>query len=228
MKILITGGGCREYIDSVRIVTNSSTGRTSAELADFFAEKGCEVTLITAETAIKPKNEEIKIVEFQTGQELSQAIQSELCVRFSDAVIHAAAVSDYIPSEIITNGKNYKAGKSLSKLHSENDLTVIFKPAPKIADSLRYWAAEGGNSGTKIVCFKLTNRADFFERKRSVIKLFSHSGADFIVANDLSEISDEKHIFKIVDSEGKIISEGSNNIEMAQSLLMLFEDGSKK
>ena len=224
MKVLITGGGCREYIDSVRVVTNSSTGKTSAELAGFFAQNGNEVTLITAENAIKPADSAVKCVFFTTGQELSQAIQSELCTRVYDVVIHAAAVSDYIPSEIITGGKTYKAGKGLSKLHSDEELTVIFRRAPKLADSLRYWAAKGGNPNAKIVCFKLTSGAAPTERSRAAAKLFSHSNADFIVANDLSEITGDLHPFKILSPDGNICATGSSNLQMAQELLTILKN----
>ncbi len=223
MRVLITGGGCREYIDSVRVVTNSSSGKTSAELAGFFAQNGNKVTLITAENAIKPADSAVKCVFFTTGQELSQAIQSELCTRSYDAVIHAAAVSDYIPSEIITGGKTIKAGKQVSKLHSDEELTVVFRKAPKLADSLRYWAAEGGNPNAKIVCFKLTSGADQFEKNRAAAKLFAHSNADFIVANDLSEITGDLHPFNILTPDGKIRAAGNTNLQIAQELLALLK-----
>lgn len=228
MRILITGGGCREYIDSVRVVTNSSTGRTSAELADFFAEKGHEVTLITAESAIKAKHATVKVIVFGTGAELSHAIENELCAKPYNAVIHAAAVSDYVPAQIIIGGQTFKAGKEVSKLHSENDLTVVFKPAPKIADSLHEWAKKGGNPNAKIICFKLTNNADQNEKNRAVTKLFSHSNSDYIVANDLSEITKDLHPFKIIDSKGQIFASGQNNESMANALLSLLELESEK
>lgn len=119
MKILITGGGCREYIDSVRVVTNSSSGRTSAVLADELSAKGCEVTLITAKSAIKPNSSSIKLRFFETGEELAAAIKDELTSFKYDAVIHAAAVSDFVPETILIAGQTIKAGKNARKLPSE-------------------------------------------------------------------------------------------------------------
>lgn len=219
MKILITGGGCREYIDSVRVVTNSSTGRTSAVLADELTRKGNEITLITAENAIKPQDSSIKQIFFQTGEELAKAIKAELTSSCYDAVIHAAAVSDFVPDTITINGKTVRAGKNAPKLHSGDEMIVSFRAAPKIADNLHEWAKLGGNANAKVVCFKLTNNADESEKTRAVTKLFGHSGADFVVYNDLSEITKEEHPFKILKSDGECVATGKTNSEMSDMIL---------
>ena len=219
MKILITGGGCREYIDSVRVVTNSSTGRTSAVLADELTRKGNEITLITAENAIKPQYSSIKQIFFQTGEELAAAIKAELTSSYYDAVIHAAAVSDFVPDTITINGKTVRAGKNAPKLHSGDEMIVSFRASPKIADNLHGWASRGGNANAKVVCFKLTNNADESEKTRAVTKLFGHSGADFVVYNDLSEITKEEHPFKILKSDGECVATGKTNSEMSDMIL---------
>lgn len=219
MKILITGGGCREYIDSVRVVTNSSTGRTSAVLADELTRKGNEITLITAENAIKPQDSSIKQIFFQTGEELAAAIKAELTSSRYDAVIHAAAVSDFVPDTITINGKTVRAGKNAPKLHSGDEMIVSFRASPKIADNLHGWASRGGNANAKVVCFKLTNNADESEKTRAVTKLFGHSGADFVVYNDLSEITKEEHPFKILKSDGECVATGKTNSEMSDMIL---------
>ena len=219
MRILITGGGCREYIDSVRVVTNSSTGRTSAELADEFSLKGHEVVLITAENALKPQSSSIKTILFQTGAELSKAIEAELSSRPFDAVIHAAAVSDFVPDTITIAGKTVKAGKNAEKLPSGGEMTVTFKASPKIADSLHGWAALGGSKDAKVVCFKLLNEADEKAQEKAVTSLFGHSKADFVVYNDLSEITPDSHPFLILNNTGKTVAEGNTNKSLAEKLM---------
>ncbi|MBR4322115.1 phosphopantothenoylcysteine decarboxylase [Treponema sp.] len=221
MRILITGGGCREYIDSVRVVTNSSTGRTSAELADDFARKGNEVTLITAENAIKAQDSSINIITFQTGEELAAAIKAELTSSFYDAVIHAAAVSDFVPYEITIGGKTIKAGKKAEKLPSGGEMTVTFRASPKIADSLHDWAAQGGNEKAKVICFKLLNNADEAAKEKAVTSLFGHSKADFVVYNDLSQITADAHPFMILKSSSECVAKGTSTPEMADELCKL-------
>ena len=217
MKILITGGGCREYIDSVRVVTNSSSGRTSAAISDILAEKN-SVTLVTAKSAIKAGDSSVKIVTFETGEELFLAIKNELTQNRYDAVLHAAAVSDFVPETITVAGKTVKAGKNAKKLPSGGEMTVTFRASPKIADRLCEWAAAGGNEKAKIVCFKLLSKANESERASAIEKLFSHSGADFVVFNDLSEITSEKHPFEIFNKNGDCVCKGGTNKELGEKL----------
>ncbi|MBP5284253.1 MAG: hypothetical protein J6Y93_06280 [Treponema sp.] len=221
MKILITGGGCREYIDSVRVVTNSSTGRTSAVLADELASRKNDVCLITAESAVKPKNPSVKVILYQTGEELAQRIREELTSQSYDCVIHAAAVSDFVPDTITTGGKTIKAGKNAEKLPSGGEMTVTFRASPKIADRLHEWAKEGGNASAKIICFKLLNNAGKVEENQAVGKLFAHSNADFVVYNDLSEITATVHPFKILSVKSVCVASGNTNEELAQKILEL-------
>ena len=103
MKILITGGGCREAIDNVRCVTNTSTGKTSAIIADYFSRQGCQVTVLTAASAIKPQ-EKCIIRSFVSGADLGQLLEEELTTHEYQLVIHAAAVSDFIPETVIMDG----------------------------------------------------------------------------------------------------------------------------
>ncbi|WP_294429256.1 phosphopantothenoylcysteine decarboxylase [uncultured Treponema sp.] len=223
MKILITGGGCREYIDSVRVVTNSSSGRTSAELAEELFAKGFEVTLITAKSAIKPQVSSINMRFFETGEELAVAIRKELTSCQYDAVIHAAAVSDFVPETIQIAGETIKAGKNAKKLPSGGEMTVTFKASPKIADSLHEWAKIGGNANAKVVCFKLLNNADEEAKTKAVSSLFGHSKADFVVYNDLSQITKESHPFKILKTNGECVATGNTNAEMADALCKVLE-----
>jgi len=218
MKILITGGGCREYIDSVRVVTNSSSGRTSAAISDILAEKN-SVTLVTAKSAIKAGDSSVKIVTFETGEELFLAIKNELTQNRYDAVLHAAAVSDFVPETITVAGKTVKAGKNAKKLPSGGEMTVTFRASPKIADRLCEWAAAGGNEKAKVVCFKLLNNADEAAKEKAVTSLFGHSKADFVVYNDLSQITEESHPFLILNNTGKTVAEGKTNQNLATELL---------
>ncbi|WP_407425957.1 phosphopantothenoylcysteine decarboxylase [Treponema sp.] len=225
MKILITGGGCREYIDSVRVVTNSSSGRTSAVLADELCSKGNEVVLVTAKSAIKPQNKNVKVVLFETGEELTLSIKAELTSTAFDAVIHAAAVSDFVPESITISGKTVKAGKNAPKLHSGSEMTVTFKASPKIADSLHEWSEKGGNARAKVVCFKLLNNADEAAKDKAVTSLFSHSKADFVVYNDLSQITEKSHPFVILNVDGEVVAEGKSNVELADVLQKILSRG---
>lgn len=231
MKILITGGGCREAIDGVRFVTNMSTGRTAAFLADALAEKGAQVTAVMAHGALLPKRAKsecsdthdsgcaardskalhpVRLIRFESGAELSAALQTELTRSRAHgepytAIVHAAAVSDFIPDMVSVDGVSYPAGRALRKLHSGGSMTVTFRAAPKIADNLRDWAG----AGTVIFCCKLTNGATADEQRTAVHGLFSHSAADYVIANDLSQLSAVAHPFTMFARDGNTVAHGA-------------------
>ncbi len=54
-RILITAGGTREPIDSVRYIGNMSSGRTASRLADELTDAGHRVTWLGAEDAVTPE-----------------------------------------------------------------------------------------------------------------------------------------------------------------------------
>lgn len=192
MNVLITGGGCEEPIDNVRFIANFSTGKTSSFIADFLMEKGCNVTCVMAEKAVKPKGN-AKIIQFRTFSQLNDALKNECQSKKYDAVIHAAAVSDYSPDKIIIDGKEYNAGE-YSKVPSGSELVITMKKNPKILDSIKGWCGKE----TKVFGFKLTSNASVEDRKTAVEKVFLSNkkielSPDFVISNDLSEIEGQNH-----------------------------------
>lgn len=96
MKILITGGPTREYIDRVRFLSNPSSGLMGDALAREAKERGHEVLLVRGPCA-GPAPEGVETVHVETTEEMRRA-----CIdAFSrmDAVIMSAAPCDYRPSE---------------------------------------------------------------------------------------------------------------------------------
>ena len=216
MKLLITGGGSEEPIDNVRSVTNFSTGKTSAFLADYFAENGDDVTEIVSERCVKP--EKARVILYKTFSDLKNALENECKTGNYDAIIHAAAVSDYSPDTVEVDGKVYKAG-SVPKISSGSELVIRMKKNPKLVDSLKTWAG----IGTKVVAFKLTNCASADERLIAVNKIFNANAEkslspDFIVSNDKSEITTDRHPCKIYKNDGTVCMTADDLIGLADAL----------
>ena len=216
MKILITGGGSEEPIDNVRSVCNFSTGKTSAFLADFFAQNGEEVKEIVSERCVKP--EKTRFITYRTFCDLKNALEKECRTGNYDAIIHAAAVSDYSPDTIEIDGKTYSAG-SVPKISGAESLVIRMKKNPKLVDSLKIWSGEN----TKVVAFKLTSQASIEERKACVMKIFNaHKdkklSPDYVVSNDKSEITAERHPCRIFDKTGTVTAEADNLKELAETL----------
>jgi len=91
-KVLITSGGTVEPIDSVRVITNRSSGAMGRELARFFSFAGADVVVITGNhTARYPDYTEI--IEVGTVDEMYKEVMDRY--DDSDIVVMAAAVSDF-------------------------------------------------------------------------------------------------------------------------------------
>lgn len=222
MKILITGGGSEEPIDTVRYITNFSTGKTSCFLAEKFAEAGNDVTLLTAEKAFHPAKDapKLKTVFYRTFSDLSANLKNLCASQAFDAVIHAAAVSDYSVSSIIVDGKEFLP-EQIAKVPSGLELTVKMKKNPKLVDSIKGWAKESGKSAV-LVAFKLTSKASMEERRVAVEKVFSSNqdsslAPDYVVSNDLSEITPDAH-------PCRIFSKDMNTAALAENLNGLYKE----
>lgn len=222
MKILITGGGCREAIDNVRCVTNTSTGKTSAIIADYFSRQGCQVTVLTAASAIKPQ-EKCIIRSFVSGADLGQLLEEELTTHKYQLVIHAAAVSDFIPETVIMDGVSVAAGPE-GKIPSGSSMTVTFRAAPKLADKIKGWAKEGGHKEPTVVCFKLTSGADAEKVLAACHAILSRGAADFVIANDILNITAKSHPFVVnilKNNQVEAFQRGKTEEEMAKILYQI-------
>lgn len=222
MKILITGGGCREAIDNVRCVTNTSTGKTSAIIADYFSRQGCQVTVLTAASAIKPQGR-CTIRSFVSGADLGHLLEEELTTQEYQLVIHAAAVSDFIPETVIMDGVSVAAGPE-GKIPSGSSMTLTFKAAPKLADRIKGWAKEGGHREPTVVCFKLTSGADPEKVLAACKAILSRGAADFVIANDILNITAKSHPFVVnilKDNQVQAFQRGETEEEMARILYQI-------
>jgi phosphopantothenoylcysteine decarboxylase/phosphopantothenate--cysteine ligase len=180
LKVLVTSGATAEPIDGVRVLTNRSTGRTGAGIATHFARAGHEVILLRASHSA-PAGAPCREEEFGSFAELDAALGRLLQAEAFDVVIHAAAVGDFgIESVVVAGVEQPITG---TKLASSAVPTLRLRPQPKLVDGLR---ARSVNPGLQVVAFKLTHGATAETARRAVTDLQAHSGADFVVHNDLA------------------------------------------
>lgn len=207
MKILITSGGTTEKIDAVRGITNHSTGYLGKEIAELFLAKGHHVTLVTTKTAVKPEpKENLKITEITNVESLLKKM--EPLVKEHDVLIHSMAVSDYTPI-YMTDFAELEDTEDLaqflhksnteSKISSASDYQVLFlKKTPKVISLVKQW-----NPAIQLIGFKLlvnVSKEELFKVARASLK---RNKADIIVANDLSDITQDQHIAYLVDEKNE-------------------------
>lgn len=179
LRVLVTSGGTAEPIDGVRVLTNTSTGGTGAGIAGHLARCGHDVVLLRARSALRPDGP-CREEAFGSCAELNGALARWLGAEQFDAVIHAAAVSDFSVESVVVGGKEHPPGEA--KINSAAAPLLRLRVNPKLVDGLRAYS----RTALKVVAFKLTRSAEPAAAREAVGLLFTHSGADWVVHNDLT------------------------------------------
>jgi len=120
-KILITAGPTIEFIDPVRFISNSSTGKMGYAIAEELYNMSAQVILVSGPVALKTNLPESCIIQVKSASEM--LIACKLHFNQVDAVIFTAAVADYRPEFI--------SGSKIKK--SEVSLSINLTPNPDIA-----------------------------------------------------------------------------------------------
>jgi phosphopantothenoylcysteine decarboxylase/phosphopantothenate--cysteine ligase len=180
LRVLVTAGGTAEPVDGVRVLTNTSTGATGAGIASQIALAGHDVLLLRARNAV-PANALCREEIFVTFAQLETALGRILGREQFDAVIHAAAVSDYGVESIVGSDGVVPAGSD-RKIVSGSAPLLRLQANPKLVDGLRRLSP----GPLTVVAFKLTQGAQPSEIGAAVRQLFLHSKADYVVHNDLA------------------------------------------
>lgn len=219
LKILVTSGGTKENIDGVRFISNLSSGRTGAVIADYFSRRDHYVTSLHAKDAVTPSSICEKI-SFESFSDLNKKLEQLLGENEFDVAIHLAAVSDYSLETIELGEKTFSAPLS-NKIDSDIErLRLTLKRNFKIADKLKAYSE---NKNLLLIVFKFTNTSNEKDKITAVRNLFSNSNCDFVVLNDQSDrtLENVQHNFQIFDRTMKIYS-CSTAFELAEKLEFLF------
>ena len=156
--VLVSAGGTREPIDTVRYVGNRSSGRMGVALAAEARRRGARVTLLGANLAV-PVPTGIELVETPSAGELER----EALERDADVVIMAAAVADYRPPAALQTKRPKDRKSWLLELEPTTDVLAALGERRRPGQLLVGFAADHGEHGLERARMKLTNkRADLF------------------------------------------------------------------
>ncbi|MEE8135575.1 MAG: bifunctional phosphopantothenoylcysteine decarboxylase/phosphopantothenate--cysteine ligase CoaBC [Thermodesulfobacteriota bacterium] len=118
-KVLVTAGATREFIDSVRYISNPSSGKMGYALAREASNRGADVVLISGKTNLSPIPG-VKTINVSSSEDMYKSVMEFL--DWSTIVIKAAAVGDYTPTKT-QNGKIKKDDKNkILKLKRTKDI----------------------------------------------------------------------------------------------------------
>jgi len=186
-KILMTAGPTIEKIDSVRVITNQSSGKTGTLLAANLISAGAKVTLVYGPGTENPPNG-VKLIKVKSVHEMFSEIKNCLKTKF-DIVIMSAAAADYVP-------KNSSSSKIKS---NKNEINVRLVKAPKIIDSIKKIQKD-----TFLIGFKAETDISKKELVSRAKKKLKESKANMIIANDIGKIYKKDSSYNeiiVVDSE---------------------------
>ncbi len=196
-RVLITAGGTCETIDGVRTLTNMSTGKTGAQLADSLHEKGHQVLLLTSRTAGKPISK-VKVDTYESFNEIHNTLKALGRTHRFDMILHAAAISDYSIGEIQTPDGTIIPGQHKISSKYEN-VSIRLERNEKILPRLKDIF---GNKSI-VVGFKLTSTESKEEQARAIFSLFTENAVDYVVHNDMKNINKGKRQFLMTSKAGE-------------------------
>ena len=204
LKILITAGPTREYIDEIRFVSNDSSGRMGIEIAKEAAARGAEVLLINGKSSVKVPDY-LNVKNVVSTEDFIKEIKYELGYNDYDFFICAAAISDYSPTEVIEG-----------KISSDDvkELQIHMRLTPKIID-----VARQKNHKVFIVAFKAETNISRSELIDRAFGRLLKSKADMIVANDVGKegAGSESRGFESRDNEVCIIDKEKHTTHVKHS-----------
>lgn len=217
-RILVTSGGTSEPIDSVRKITNVSTGRLGSLVGECFLEAGAFVDYITTKTALRPENENCQIYTIESTRELLHTMEDLLNKHQYDGVIHAMAVSDYYVDfvsnlqtisgacekgiDIVAeeNRVELLIGDEENKISSSLDnLVLVLRPTPKVIHSIKNIQPD-----TLLFGFKLLVGTGEDALVKEALRVMEKNKCDYMVANDLNKISGDSHTAFLISKAGEI------------------------
>jgi phosphopantothenoylcysteine decarboxylase/phosphopantothenate--cysteine ligase len=203
LKVLVTAGGTREAIDSVRYVGNRSSGRMGFALAEEAAARGADVTVVAANVGLA-RHPRVRYVDVVSAQDLLAACEREFPA--ADVLLMAAAVADFRPARA--------AGTKLKK-EGRAALELDLEPTPDVLSGL----AAQRRPSQLLVGFAAEHGEGAIEHGRGKLE---RKGLDAVVVNDISRadigFEGEHNEVTIVTATGDEHIERASKAEVARAI----------
>uniref|UniRef100_A0A7C6EHZ4 Coenzyme A biosynthesis bifunctional protein CoaBC n=1 Tax=candidate division WOR-3 bacterium TaxID=2052148 RepID=A0A7C6EHZ4_UNCW3 len=197
-KILITGGRTEEDIDSVRVITNRSSGIMALELYEAAKCRDGDVRLIMGQAGVSVPDEP-EVIRVRTSYEMLNTLKKH--IEWADVLIMSAAIGDYKPLE-----------SSHTKIHADS-LRLVLKKNIDILKSIKNYKKD------KIFIGFSVEDKDALKRAQKKMK---EKGLDYIVSNPVSVIGKETTSVTILKKNGEFLEPGRlSKWELANQILDL-------
>ncbi|HEY2098081.1 MAG TPA: bifunctional phosphopantothenoylcysteine decarboxylase/phosphopantothenate--cysteine ligase CoaBC [Pseudonocardia sp.] len=149
-RVVVSAGGTREPLDPVRFLGNRSSGRQGYALARVAAQRGAQVTLVSAHTADLVPPASVRMVTVGTAAELREVMVAES--KQADAVVMAAAVADFRPESLVGHKiKKTESGPPTITLATNPDILVELVGLRPAGQLVVGFAAETGDESGDVL-----------------------------------------------------------------------------
>ncbi|MFC1650888.1 phosphopantothenoylcysteine decarboxylase [Candidatus Latescibacterota bacterium] len=205
-KVLVTSGPTRAYVDSIRYFSNTSSGSLGSKIVEELIERNIPVIHIYGAGSATPKNpdsELLESIEIVTVDDLIDAVKRSAVPGKIKAVVHLMAVLDYAPES-----------KLLAKKKSGDDFWDIrLVQTPKVIGIMRYLLPDAFFAGFKLE--KGISGEQLVERAGELMEKYL---LDIVIANDIDQVSEERHEAVFVGKDKNILARKNTKKEIAETL----------
>jgi len=202
-KVLISAGGTREYMDSVRFISNASSGRMGYALAQEAFFRGAEDVVLVSAAGERPVPYGVRVIYVENTSQMKKAMLDEM--PHSHIIIMAAAVSDVVPEK-----------RSKDKISKKDGLLESFKF--KLNENILEILSTNKTGKQFLLGFAAESGYNIEDVRRK----FSGRDVDMIVVNDISQAG--RGIGSDFN-EVEIITEGSDPVRIPRDTKRIIARG---
>lgn len=203
LRFLITAGPTREYIDSVRYLSNDSSGRMGFALAEAAARRGHRVTLVHGPVLLTPPAG-VRVVPVVSAAEMLVACRANWPLQ--DVLIKAAAVADYSP----------KTPSATKRKKTRGDWRLVLRPTTDILADLSLHR----RTGQVVIGFALEDQ----DERNNALRKLMRKRLDAIVLNRPVAIGSNRAALEVlVAGEGWQTWPAAGKTALARKLIQLAE-----
>jgi phosphopantothenoylcysteine synthetase/decarboxylase len=197
--VIVTSGGTREDIDEVRFLTNISTGKLGAKIAEKVAGLGWNLIYIHTETAELPLINLCRdckdVIPNLVGVKVRSTMDAYAAIKewtqYSDIIIHSMACGDF---GFKPEATKLKSNDPMAFIDSLRDRIIV---NPKIVNQIKKW-----NPNIYLVSFKFESGQSYKNLVEIARNSMSKANGDLVVANDKKEmVAQGAHIAYLIPSD---------------------------
>ncbi|MEB3825629.1 MAG: bifunctional phosphopantothenoylcysteine decarboxylase/phosphopantothenate--cysteine ligase CoaBC [Desulfurococcales archaeon] len=194
LRILVTAGATREYIDRVRFISNPGTGRMGVEIAAEAAARGAKVTLLAGHLEVSIPGFIEDVVRVETTEEMAEKMNELTSNNKYDIILSAASPVDFRPIEFFDR-----------KLKSGQQINVTLAPTPKVINNI-------AQKPRVLVAFVADVVSSSEELKEMAFSKLEKHGAEIAVANNVGRsdigFASKFNEVVLVFKDGRVLSSG--------------------